>query len=96
MERRLDQPALPHVALVFARQQAVAEQHSRPLQTDAFVKRSMACDEDVPDVVRMVQDGKRRPADSKKHDITVRIRETAQERQPVANEGDLQTTWNQG
>jgi hypothetical protein len=44
----------------------------------------------------MIQDGKRRPADPKKHDIPVRIRKTAQERQTVANEGDLQTTWNDG
>ena len=86
MERGLDQPALPCVAFVLARQQTVAEQHPRPLQADALVKRSMMCDEDVPDTVGMIQEGKGRPGKPKEHDVAIRIGEAAQEPQPVAHE----------
>ncbi len=66
--------------------QTVAEQHPRPLQADALVKRSMMCDEDVPDTVGMIQEGKGRPGKPKEHDVAIRIGEAAQEPQPVAHE----------
>jgi hypothetical protein len=54
-ERRLHEPAAPQVIGSLAGQQAVAEEHARPLQGEALVEAALAGDQDLPRELRAVE-----------------------------------------
>ena len=84
MKRWLNQASLAKMHLSFARQEPVAEQPLRTLETASLLEAALVGDEDVPDVRRMIDDVEMFARQKQVNQITVLANETRKEGERIA------------
>src|SRR5260221_9341092 len=84
MKRRLHQTALTEVEGILARQQSIAQQTLRPLETAALREVAVVRDEDVADVLRIVDEENLLAAHPVRHEVPVLARESGEKRERIA------------
>ena len=88
MKGRLRQAALAEVELVLARQEPIAQQHLRALESASLVEVARVGDEDVADLVGVRREDDGLSPDAEHRDVAVRLLERRKKRERTPRDAD--------